>query len=304
MRAWLAAILVVVACGRAPEPAGAPPAADPGVRVRPVVDSHVHLQYWKVADELARTGVRFAVDLGAPIDTVGRGGGSLTVFSAGPMLTRPGGYPINAWDPGGYGVGCDEADCVEAAVAAVRARGGEVIKVVAGADGLAPPLIERAVAAARRREMKVVAHALRDADARIAGLAGCDALAHTPVEALTDETIAAWRGENRAVISTLTAFGGSPTTVDNLRRLRAAGLIVLYGTDLGNTRVAGIDPDELRLLGEAGLDPPAIVDALTRTPLAYWGFLLTEDDYLMLDGDPSTDPTAFLRPRFLEGRRL
>ena len=34
------------------------------------------------------------------------------------------------------------------------------------------------------------------------------------------------------VISTLEAFGGRSSTVENLRQLRAAGATVLYGTDI------------------------------------------------------------------------
>src|ERR1700760_3589849 len=63
-------------------------------------------------------------------------------------------------------------------------------------------------------------------------------------------TVAAGRG--RAVISTLAAFGGSPAAVDNLRRLRAAGATVLYGTDLGNLDVAGPSEPEIALPARAG----------------------------------------------------
>ena len=44
----------------------------------------------------------------------------MTVLQAGPMLTSPDGYPIDAWDPGGFGQGCALETCVEAAVAASR----------------------------------------------------------------------------------------------------------------------------------------------------------------------------------------
>jgi imidazolonepropionase-like amidohydrolase len=88
--------------------------------------------------------------------------------------------------------------------------------------------------------------------------------------------------------------------VDNLRRLRAAGAVVLYGTDFGNTRTAGIDPDELSLLRSAGLDSGAILTAATSAPAAFWGLdglgsLDVGDDasFLLLSDDPFADPTAF-----------
>jgi imidazolonepropionase-like amidohydrolase len=88
--------------------------------------------------------------------------------------------------------------------------------------------------------MIVVAHALSDAAARRAADAGVDVLGHTPVEPLAESTIQAWRG--RTVISTLAAFGGTPAAVTNLRRLRDAGVTVLYGTDLGTCAMRGRRP--------------------------------------------------------------
>lgn len=301
----VAAAVGVAACGRSGAPAK--DQAAPGVRAAPVIDSHVHLSFVKVADELARNGVVAAVDLGAPIETVGKGAAPLAALvQAGPMLTRPDGYPINAWDPGGFGQPCDDAACVEASVAAVAARGGRVVKLALGPDGLDAALVPVAVAAAHARSMKVAAHALSDDEARLAATAGCDLLAHTPVRPLSDETVAAWRG--RAVISTLLAFGGYESTVDNLRRLRAAGVTVLYGTDLGNTSTAAVDPAELRLLSDAGLDSAAIVAAMTTVPADYWGLTgaLGDDTYVRVPHDPISNPQSYLEPLqvWIDGKQI
>ena len=61
-------------------------------------------------------------------------------------------------------------------------------------------------------------------------------------------------------------------TVDNLARLRTAGATVLYGTDFGNTRTAGIDETELALLANAGLSADDLRIAATRAPAEFWGF--------------------------------
>ncbi|MBA3455912.1 MAG: hypothetical protein H0T42_22635 [Deltaproteobacteria bacterium] len=114
------------------------------------------------------------------------------------------------------------------------------------------------------------------------------------------------------MISTLAAFGGSPVAVDNLRRLRAAGATVLYGTDLGNTRDTGPSGDEVSLLRDAGLDDAAITAAMTTVPLAYWKLPLatlergSEATLLVLERDPRTDVTVLLDPRgvYLRGQRL
>jgi hypothetical protein len=311
MRRALAIVvaIAIAACGRggATSEQAAPPAPPPGVRAAPVIDSHVHLSYWPVADKLARAGVVAAVDLGAPMDALGKGAAPLVALvQAGPMLTSHDGYPINAWDPGGFGQSCNEYTCVEATVAAIAAHGGKVVKLVIDREGIDLTLVPHAVHEAHRLGMKVAVHALGDAFALEAAKQDCDLLAHTPVEPLSDETIAAWHG--RAVVSTLAAFGGSDATVDNLRRLRAAGVTVLYGTDLGNTRTAGVDAEELRLLAAAGLDDAAIVAAMTTTPAAYWELsdALGDSTYVRLARDPATDATAYLEPLqvWIAGKQL
>src|SRR5438105_3727601 len=105
---------------------------------------------------------------------------------------------------------------------------------------------------AHRLGLAVAAHALDAEAVRRALEAGADVLAHAPVERLPDELVreigARW------IISTLRAFGGGEAALDNLRRLRAAGARVVYGTDLGNEgTVPGIDAGELSLLLQAGL---------------------------------------------------
>ncbi|HET9620292.1 MAG TPA: hypothetical protein VFP84_02920 [Kofleriaceae bacterium] len=279
----------------------------------PIIDSHVHVTYWPVADQLARTGVEAVVDLAAPEPTLDHAAdphdASIDVLAAGPMLTRPGGYPLASWGADGYGVACADAASVTAVIDRLAAHGARVIKLALDRDGLDPALIPTAVAAAHAHQLKVAVHALSDASAAAAGRAGADVLAHTPVEPLSDTTIAWWRG--RAVISTLAAFGGRATTLDNLRRLRAAGAIVLYGTDLGNTRIAGPNPDELGLLRAAGLDDAAITAAMTTAPAAFWGLAFElapgrAASFLVLDGDPRRDARVLLAPRAVwqRGRRV
>jgi imidazolonepropionase-like amidohydrolase len=273
----------------------------------PVIDSHVHLTYWPVAEQLAASGIAAAVDLAAPEV---RTGGPLHLIPSGPMLTSPGGYPLDSWGADGYGLPCADAPCVTAAVAELARRGARVIKLALDPGGLSPALAPVAVAAAHARRLPVAVHALSDRAARLAADAGADLLAHTPVEPLAPATVAAWRG--RAVVSTLAAFGGSPDAVANLRALRAAGATVLYGTDLGNLRDARPSPAELELLRAAGLDDAAITDAMTTAPARYWHLPLgalapgAEASLLALDRDPRTDATALLSPRavWLRGRRL
>jgi imidazolonepropionase-like amidohydrolase len=182
------------------------------------------------------------------------------------MITPPGGYPTRSWGADGYGLECDgEAACV-AAVDRVVDAGAAIVKVPIGAGGPDhdDATLRAIVARAHARDRLVAVHALDDASARRAAEAGADILAHTPVERLSADTVALW--STRAVISTLRAFGGTETAVDNLRRLHESGATVLYGTDLGNTRTAGIDPLELSLLAAAGLTDAEIRAAATADP--------------------------------------
>jgi imidazolonepropionase-like amidohydrolase len=288
-----------------PAAGSAAPAAPAAWLWPPIVDSHVHLAYWPVADRLPATGIAAVVDLGAP--AVQRHAG-LHVLSSGPMLTSPGGYPLDSWGADGYGLPCADAACVTAAVERLAREGARVVKLALDEGGLEPSLVPAAVAAAHARGLRVAVHALSDRAARTAGRAGADLLAHTPVEPLAPETLAAWR--RGAVISTLAAFGGSRAAVANLRALRAAGATVLYGTDLGNLRDAGPSAAELALLRDAGLDDAAIADAMTTAPARYWGLPFgalapgAEASLLVLDRDPRAAAAALLAPRavWLRGR--
>jgi imidazolonepropionase-like amidohydrolase len=182
---------------------------------------------------------------------------------------------------------------VTATVDRLASEGARLIKIAGDDDGLAEALMPVAVQAAHAHHLKVAIHALSDAGALAGGRAGCDILAHTPVEPLSGATIEAWH--SRAVISTLAAFGASDSAVENLRALRAAGLTVLYGTDLGNSHDAGPSRDEVADLRRAGLDDAAITAAMTTTPLAFWG--VTPTVQLELAGDPRRDVSVLLAPR-------
>lgn len=276
------------------------------------IDSHVHLAYWEVAEELAAGGVAAALDLAAPLPFLAARPEPLRVLAAGPMITAVGGYPTQSWGAGGYGLEVTDAEAA-AAVDTLVDAGADVIKVpLQGSAVLSDEALASVVARAHQRERKVAVHALTDEAARAAGTAGADVLAHTPVVALAPETLALWT--DRAVISTLRAFGGSDDAVNNLTLLRTGGATVLYGTDLGNTRTAGIDPQEIALLQEAGLDGAAILRAGTATPAAYWGLeadlgavaVGRKASLLVLDADPHLDPSTLTRPQvvLIDGRTV
>lgn len=235
------------------------------------IDSHVHLAYTPKAEEMAQGAIAGAVDLAAPVGWLGTRPSEVEVKASGPMITAVGGYPTQTWGADGYGEQVSGAAQASAATVALIAAGADLIKVaLTGEPTLTDEELAAVVTAAHDANKKVAAHALSEEAAARAAAAGVDVLAHTPTEALSDATVSAWA--EGAVISTLRAFGGSATTVDNLHRLDQAGATILYGTDFGNTQTAGIDEAELQLMREAGLSQTRLRLSATEAPADFWGF--------------------------------
>jgi len=266
------------------------------------IDSHVHLAYDPVGDELLASGIVAVLDLAAPLATLSDGHGALRVLNAGPMITAPLGYPTTSWGSAGYGLEVTSPATAAAAVQTLFAAGAQVIKVpLTAAPTLDDPTVKAIVAAAHQHKLKVFTHALEEVNAARAAADGIDVLAHTPTEALSDATLDAWK--TRTVISTLSAFGGGAAAVKNLQQLHQRGARVLYGTDLGNTRDTNIQAGEITLLLAAGFDGASIVNAGTSIPAEFLG--LTDlgsldvgkrASFLVLAGDPSVDPHTLSEP--------
>lgn len=304
MPVLIALVTLLFACSSPGADRASPsvPATSAYVRWPLVVDSHVHLAYYPVGERLLAHGVGTVVDLGSP-EAALRTASPVTTIHAGPMITRPGGYPLNSWGANGYGIGCEDTACVTATIDRLADEGAAVIKLALDPGGLPRDFVDTAIEKAHARGLRVAVHALTEEAAARAAAAGADILAHTPAEPLSDATVAAWK--KGAVISTLAAFG-SADAVENLRKLRAAGATILYGTDLGNVRTDGVSADELALLRKAGMDDAAITDAMTTTPIAFWHLAAAADTYLELDGDPRKNADVFLHPHavVVHGKQL
>jgi len=271
------------------------------------IDSHVHLAYLPMTAEMLAGGIAAAVDLAAPEDFLSTDHGQMKLLASGPMITSPGGYPLDSWGQNGFGLGCSDPGACASAVDHLKSLGASLIKVPLTQPGLDDPSLQAVVDRAHVLGLRVAIHALSENAAHRGAIAGVDVLAHTPVEPLTEETLQTW--SNRAVISTLAAFGG-PDAIENASQLRARGGTLLYGTDFGNTMTTGIDIAEIDELTAAGFDGAAILDAGTRVPAAYWGLkdlgaleagksasilVLAEDPWLMPAtlASPIADRAAF-----------
>jgi len=218
------------------------------------------------------------------------------------MITATGGYPTQSWGANGYGIECAGTEEAIAAVDSLHDQGAAFIKVpFAGGPQLTADTVTAVISPAHELSMKVSVHALSEQSASLAAVAGADILAHTPTESLTGPTLDLWG--QRAVVSTLSAFGGSGEAVNNLEALHQRGATVLYGTDLGNTSTAAIQSAELALLMSAGLTGAEILVAGTSAPAAWWGFedlgALSQGkaaNILVLSADPLVDPMTLSEP--------
>ena len=265
------------------------------------IDSHVHLAYYAVADALPAGGVVGAVDFAAPIGELAKTF-PIAVAQSGPMITPLLGYPTQSWGQGGFGLEVGSVDEAVAAVDRVLDAGAAFVKTpLSGAEGVDDATLAAIVERAHARNAKVAVHALSLVDAARAVASDVDILGHTPVEPLTPELVNAW-GE-RTVVSTLGAFGASEGAIENLRALAGGGALVLYGTDLGNTRFAGIQAGEIDALVRAGFGGARIVRSATSDAARFWGFSElgrlepgARASFLVLDEDPDVNPGTLAAP--------
>ncbi len=214
-------------------------------------DAHVHLAFGTL-EEMRRGGVVAVRDLGAPPRRAAqwRGPG---VAVAGPLLTAPGGYPSRSWGAAGFARFVASPD---EARQAVRDLDVDVVKVALEPSGRQPvpsvEVVRAIVEAAHDRGLAVTAHALSEPMVLRALDGGVDELCHTPVKPLSAAAVDRVAASGVPVVSTIQTLGGAAPA--NARALHAAGVRLVYGTDLGNAGTRpGADPRELERLADAGL---------------------------------------------------
>jgi hypothetical protein len=201
-----------------------------------------------------------------------------------------------------------------------------------GRLGLTPETANALTRLAHADGKRVVAHVESAADFEAALAAGVDAIAHLPGYADTlgesperfviSEAAAAQAARQRTAIITTTAatalFKLAPEALtalrevqrNNLARLQAAGVQLLVGSDV----FVGTGRAEFHALDGLGLDRATLLRLATQdTPRALFpGRKLgcfepgCEASFLVLGGDPLTDPSQIDRPllRVKQGRLL
>lgn len=302
-----------------------------------IVDAHVHLGFDPAANfgvgrgtiSGFNTGLIGLRDLGAPLrratqwQTGRRSPMPHEPFVAisGPILTAPGGYPSRSWGADGYAEFIASPAEARSAVQRLAASGVDLIKVALepGAAGwpVPEPEVLRAVCeAAHSLGLGVVAHALSSAMVARALDAGVDELAHTPTERLSEDLIERMARSRVSVTSTLQTFfsgGVGPDAAANAADLVSAGVILRYGTDLGNAGTApGVDPRELDRLAAAGLGRLGALRAATEHSSRAIGMrsrtgrirVAEPAGLVLLPADPLSEPGVWRTPAavFADGR--
>lgn len=287
-----------------------------------LIDAHVHLAFGSAPDAAATEaalagGVVALRDLGAPPADALRwrsGGGPPVVAVAGPVLTAPGGYPSLTWGAAGFATGLADPAAAAAEVARLASSGVDLIKIAFEPAGDAP-VPTRAVAAAVVRAahdhgLAVTAHALTARMVARALDAGVDELCHTPVEELPPAVLGRLVAAGVVVVSTLQTLltDGDRQPARTAAALHAAGVPLVYGTDLGNAGThPGADPRELDRLADAGLGRQGALRAATDGAAAVAGLRgragvtgrLTVGEpaaAVLLSADPLEEPQAWRVP--------
>lgn len=255
-----------------------------------LVDAHVHLgfdpgarpdPYGRFTVSGQQTGLVGVRDLGAPMAWAShwRTGhrpapaGQPLVVVSGPILTSAGGYPSRSWGAGGYAEFVSSPAQARWVVQRLAATGVDLIKLAlepgsAGWPVPEPRVVRAIVDAAHHAGLPVIAHALTAELVSRAIEAGVDELAHTPTERLPATLIERIASSGVSVTSTLQTFfaaGSGRDAAANAADLVSAGVLLRYGTDLGNAGTRpGVDPRELDRLAAAGLGRLGALRAATE----------------------------------------
>ncbi len=192
-------------------------------------------------------------------------------------------------------------------LAHVAAQGDALHAVEAGVDGLAHAFVDEPATPAMVAAMKSRGSFMVPTLSVIAGFVRSDDSAGLADDAnLKSRLTSAQQATLRARFPA--TFPTQPKALDHamesVRRLHAAGVEILAGTDAGNPGTAhGVSlHGELALLVRAGLTPTEALRAATSRPAARFGLKDRgriapglRADLLLVDGDPSKDITATRR---------
>lgn len=278
------------------------------------IDLHVHSTW----PSMLRAGVTATRNLGEP-EAALRPPHALPryprVFSSGPLITVPGGYPTRS-NPG-LAAPVRSAQEAERKVDALVAKGAAVIKIsLETFDGTVPTLdarqVRAIVARAHLHGRRVTAHVADGRGLAIALDGGVDELAHMPCTGVSREQLGTLAARGVEVVGTLRSGRlfrpQCRDSLSNARAFVADGGRLLYGTDIPAVP-ATLDLVELGLLRQAGLSTAETLAAATSEGgralgRPRYGTLRAgaPADVWVVRGDPTRSMRALARPVFVMAR--
>ena len=201
------------------------------------------------------------------------------------------------------------------------ARGCDLVKIFTGSyvargtvKHMPAPIARAAVETAHGHGRLVYSHPSDREGTRVAVRAGVDILAHPPdsTEGVDDSVVRSMVERGMAMTPTLKMFAdtASPSAAyldpiyDVVRRFRAAGGELLFGTDVGYLRDYSTEA-EFRALDRCGLGGVDILRMLTTAPAGRFGVgaetgtveVGRRADFVLLYADPTEDVGNFARVR-------
>jgi imidazolonepropionase-like amidohydrolase len=232
-----------------------------------------------------------------------------------------------------------DADALRALVRQTKQEGGNLVKLFAttglGAGGdqsMTDAQIQATCDEAKTVGLRTVVHAIGDAGARAAVLAGCSSIEHGTFVSDATLDLMARRGTffdpNLLVLHNYldkrehfdfspqaieTLEKGIAPTIDVLRRARARGVKVVFGTDAVSGAHGRNAEEFVYRVRDAGEKPMAAIEGATSLAAASVGLADTigaiapgyEADLVATAGDPSADITAVRRVTFvMKGGRV
>ncbi len=281
------------------------------------INAHVHSAYSGRNLALwARGGVTTVRDLAVDVtfpyiaarDELSSDPKRARLLIAGPIITVPGGVPMNVGGVNSLTIASPED--ARRKVKQLIDAGVDVIKTIAETSmgpNPSPEELAAMVEAAHERGVPVTVHVTRSSRGlRDALEAGVDDLSHMPMR-LDDDDIQQMIEADIYVVTTLLQQGGGGA--GSLGRFVAAGGKVALGSAAGNTSgvLMGMPMNEIEAMHEAGMTPMQIIVAATRNGARVCnreGALGTLEtgklaDVLVVDGDPLEDLQALTNTRLV-----
>jgi imidazolonepropionase-like amidohydrolase len=266
-----------------------------------LIDLHTHVIFQHVSqDVLLEHGITTVRDLGGPLLPMSGGSGRLRLLTAGPIITVPGGYPLDVHSEGveqGHsygrvGITVETPDQARQTVRELLAGGAAVIKIALEPGGesgapwshhptnVAPPwpmlsleLIQAIVNETHQHGKRVTAHLSENEGAELALDAGVDEWAHMPCLEIAEPLLQRAALQQVTVVGTLDTLSHCPGIIRNAHQLATFGAIILYGAEIAHPDIPwGIDAEELQLMMHVtGMSPLEVLRTATAKAGKYLG---------------------------------